>query len=80
MTNKKENPSKSNKDKVEEPSTAFKTVRIFNSFEEENEYTIRSYAALSPEERLASVTQMRLTAHPYLENELRPWGNKIYFD
>ncbi len=78
---KKNTPSiDQNEQKVEEPATAFKTFRVFNSFEEENEYTCRSYAQLTPEERLATVTQMRLTAHPYLGQKTRPWGKRIYFD
>lgn len=74
MTSDKENH------KVKEPKIAFNTIRVFDSFEEENEYTLRSYAQLTPEERLASVTRMRLTAHPYLYESLKPWGRKIYID
>jgi len=80
MSSNKENSPEERANKAEEPSEKFKTVRIFNSFEEENEYTIYSYAKLSPEERLASVTHLRLTAHPHLEKDLWPWGNNIYFD
>lgn len=83
MSEKKKNLEKNHqKDNVQEPETAYNTKRItfFDSFEEENEYTCRSYARLTPEERLAAVTTMRLTAHPHLNEESRPWGEKIYYD
>jgi hypothetical protein len=65
-----------------EPPTTYANKRItfFVSVEEENEYTLRRYASMTPEARLAAVTHMRLTAYPYLNTNLKPWGNTLYFD
>lgn len=57
-----------------------KKITVFNSIEEENEHTWRQYAAMTPEERLAAVTRMRLTTYPHLNTNLKPWGNTLYFD
>ena len=57
-----------------------KKITFFGSMEEENEYTLRQYASMTPEESLAAVTRMRLTAYPYLNTNLKPWGNTLYFD
>ena len=81
MKKKDNKPTEAN-----EPSAAYqkpsdeKTIRFFSSFEEMNEFDHRSYAALTPSEALSHVTLMRLTAHPYLNTNLNPWGNQIYFD
>lgn len=80
MSKKENTNSEAGQNKVREPKAVYKTIQIFDSFEEENEYTWRSYAQLTPEERLASVTRMRLTAHPYLNENSKPWGRKIYID
>ena len=55
-------------------------IIFFASMQEENEYTWRQYALMTPEECLALVTRMRLTAYPYLNTNLKPWGNTLYFD
>lgn len=84
MKKKKEykKPDQNRPDALSEAGADYAGSKIifFNSFEEENEFTHRSYAALSPEERLAVVTLMRLTAYPYLNTNLDPWGKTIYFD
>ena len=55
-----------NKDtgKVEEPEVAYekamdKTVRFFSSYEEENEYVAKQRAALSYEERMTYIEDLR---------------------
>jgi len=67
---------------VSEPAAVYanKKITFFKSIEEENEHTWRQYAALSPEERLAAVTKIRLAAYPRLNTILNPWGNTLYFD
>ena len=57
-----------------------KKIIFFSSFEEENEYTYKRYAEMTPQECLAAVTFMRLTTYPYLDTNLNPWGNTVYFD
>ena len=73
---------KENKNEANEPSENYgnQNILIFKSLEEENEYTHRQYAALTPEKRISIVTQMRLTAFPYLKDNLNPWGTIIFFD
>jgi len=67
---------------VNETTTTYtnKQIAFFKSFEEENEYTRRQYASMTPEECLGVVTRMRLTAFPYLDFNLKPWGDTIFFD
>ncbi|HLF34696.1 MAG TPA: hypothetical protein VI583_10675, partial [Cyclobacteriaceae bacterium] len=67
---------------VNEPAAPYanKKITFFKSMQEENEYTWRQYALMTPEECLALVTRMRLTAYPYLNTNLKPWGNTLYFD
>jgi hypothetical protein len=83
MNSKKYN-SKKKQEKVsaKEPSAEYSSKRItfFNSIEEMNEDTHRSYANLTPEQCISFVTLMRLNAYPFLNIELNPWGYKIYFD
>ncbi len=70
MTNKKENPSKSDKGKVAEPSTAFKTVRVFSSFEEAAEFEAKQSAGLSYHDRLKHVEELRKRVfHQYLQED-----------
>lgn len=45
--------------KAEEPKTAFKTVRFFDSFEEENEDTAKQRAATSYDERMKNIETLR---------------------
>ena len=49
------------KHKAEEPAAEYgkKRIMVFNSFEEENEYTQRQYAALSYEERMTNLETLR---------------------
>ena len=80
MSKKKRNvPDKTSE--AREPQPAYgKRIVFFNSFEEENEYTHRYYASLTPEESLAQVTGMRLLRNLDLNENINPWGNKIYMD
>ena len=75
-----ENDTKNNEANEPVGEYGSKKITFFKSFEEENAYTHKQYAAMSPEERLASVTLMRLTAFPYLNTNVNPWGSIIYFD
>ena len=78
---KKYKKKKEAKKKLNEPLSHYgNEIQIFSSFDEENEYTYRSYAALKPEECLKAVTIMRITAHPYLNINSWPWDDKIYFN
>jgi hypothetical protein len=45
--------------KAEEPQTAFKTIRIFDSIEEMNEYDSKYRASLSHGESLRQVEELR---------------------
>jgi len=53
MTSDKENHN------VEEPNITFKTVRVFNSFEEADEYEAKKRASMSHDERLRIVEELR---------------------
>jgi len=56
-----------------------RVVTFFSSFEQENEYTYKMYASLTPEQCLANVTRRRLMNYPYLNHNMNPWGDTIYF-
>lgn len=55
-------------------------IRFFNSIADENDFTLRQFAQMTPEERLALVTKMRLRNYPILNTNIKPWGKEIYFD
>lgn len=58
--NKKNDPvGKEELDRVQEPSTAFKSVRIFSSFEEAEKYEVKERASLSHDDRLKHVEELR---------------------
>lgn len=59
MSNNESSNSKSEPNKVHEPNTAFNTVKIFNSFEEEAEYTAKQRAAMSRDERMKNIEELR---------------------
>jgi len=61
-----------NKNQLSEPESAYgkKRIHFFKSFEEEEEATLRERMRMTPEERLALVTQM-LEQH-YEEELSRP--------
>jgi len=64
MSHKKE------QDKVNEPSTAFKTVRVFSSFEEAAEFEAKQSAGLSYHDRLKHVEELRKRVfHQYLQED-----------
>lgn len=67
MNSDENNTSESEQNKAEEPETAFKTVRVFRSFEEEEEYTAKQRAAMSHDERMKHVEGLRKRVfHQYL--------------
>ena len=74
--------SKDENSKAKEPEVSYgeKRITFYDSMEEMNEHDYKYYASLSPEESLALVTRLRVTAHPYLKDNLNPWGDIIYFD
>ncbi|HYV93584.1 MAG TPA: hypothetical protein VE978_17550 [Chitinophagales bacterium] len=59
-----------NKNQLSEPETAYnkKRIHFFKSFEEEEEFTLIARLRMTPEERLALVTQM---PEQLYEEELR---------
>lgn len=66
--------------RAKEPEVSFKTLRIFSSFEEQEEEEIRWLASLTPEEHLQNTTALikrvfsdQLKRHPEI-------GTQIYFD
>jgi|GEM_PF-911721 hypothetical protein len=59
MSKKENQDSKKKANKAEEPKTAFKTVRFFDSFEEENEDTAKQRAATSYDERMKNIETLR---------------------
>lgn len=80
MTTNKNNPHKSDPNQAEEPETAYgeKRITFFDSFEEMNEYDLRSYAKMTPEERLHTVYIMRKAYQTESTTE-KPFGKHIYF-
>ena len=64
----------------ESPSVyAGKQIRIFNSFEEEEEFTRNERSKMTPEERLASVTDMLIRLYNDELNKPVPY-NKLIVD
>jgi hypothetical protein len=59
MDNETNKNSLNNHNKAEEPETAFKTIRVFDSFEEMNEYDSKQRASLSHGECLQQVEELR---------------------
>lgn len=76
--NKKENKNEKNEQKrVEEPENAYQTVKIFDSFEEQEEAEIKWLASLSYEEHLKNGSALikrifteNLEKYPEIGNEL----------
>ena len=67
MSEKEDEYSKNAQDKAEEPETAFKSIRIFDSFEEEAEYTAKQRAGMSYDERMKNIEELRKRVfHQYL--------------
>jgi hypothetical protein len=59
MSNKKNNQSEDESNKAEEPKTAYNTVHIFDSFEEEAKHNARQRAAMSYDERMEQIEGLR---------------------
>ncbi|MDZ7772399.1 MAG: hypothetical protein U5K31_06640 [Balneolaceae bacterium] len=55
MSSEEQEEQNGKEGRAEEPQAAFKTVKIFSSFEEEAEYTAKQRAELSHGERLRHV-------------------------
>lgn len=80
MSSDKKNNSEDEQNKAKEPEIAFKTVRIFHSFEEQEKEEIKWLASLTPKEHLRNTTNLikrvfaeDLKQHPKI-------GNKIYIE
>jgi hypothetical protein len=80
MNEEKRNNSENDQNKAEEPETAFKTVRIFDSFEEQEKEELKWLASQTPEQHLQHATDLvkrmfdeDLKKHPTV-------GNHIYFE
>lgn len=59
MDNEKEKSSDKKSERAEEPTTAYKTIRIFTSHEEAAEYEAKQSAELTYDERLKYVEELR---------------------
>jgi hypothetical protein len=79
MSNKKNFGSENEQNKTEEPKTEYKSLRIFESFEEQEEEN-RWFATLTPEQRLQHATDLikRVFARQLKKNP--KIGKRIYFD
>ena len=82
MAKKKKHKIKKEQANVSEPEVTYESKRIhfFNSFEEENEFTYKERASISPLENLKNVT---LLVKRLFKKELKnnpTLGNRIYFD
>lgn len=80
MSKKENQDSKKKANKAEEPETVFKTVRIFDSFEEQEKEELKWLASQTPEQHLQHATDLiqrifdeDLKQHPTI-------GNCIYFE
>ena len=80
MANEIEKSSDNKSERAEEPTTAFKTVQFFQSFEEMEQDELEWLAVLSPEEHLhhavsliKRVFSQQLEKHPKI-------GTDIHFD
>jgi len=80
MSKKENQDSKKKANKAEEPETVFKTVRIFDSFEEQEKEELKWLASQTPEQHLQHATDLvkrmfdeDLKKHPTV-------GNHIYFE
>lgn len=77
MASEKENSSDKKSERVEEPATAYKTVHIFQSFEEMERDELEWLAALSPEEHLQYAVSLikhvffkQLEKHPNIGTQI----------
>lgn len=59
MSDKKNTETDKNQNKAEEPATAYKTIRVFNSFEEAEEFEAKQRAALSYDKRMKHIEELR---------------------
>ncbi len=59
MTKKRNNQTDADHNKVREPEVAYKTIRVFSSFEEAAEFTYKERASLSYDERLQHIEILR---------------------
>ena len=58
MSKKENQDSKKKANKAEEPETVFKTVRIFDSFEEQEKEELKWLASQTPEQHLQHATDL----------------------
>ncbi len=82
MAKKKTYNSKTKSTVANEPLVNYRADRLqfFNSFEEENEYTYKERASMTPLENFKTVTLM-LKLHFQKQLKENPTlGNRIYFD
>lgn len=59
MTKNKKNNTNPDKNKIREPKIDFNTIRVFDSFEEADEFTAKERASLSYHERLEHIEILR---------------------
>jgi hypothetical protein len=80
MSKKKTSGSENEQNKTEEPKAEYKSLRIFESFEEQEEEENRWFATLTPEQRLQHATDLikRVFARQLKKNP--KIGKRIYFD
>jgi len=80
MSDKKNAHTETDQNKIQEPLSTFKTIRVFNSFEEMEQDELKWLAGLSPEEHLQHATSLikrvfaeQLEKHPEI-------GTHIFFE
>lgn len=80
MSKKKTSGSENEQNKTEEPGTEYKRLRIFKSFDEQEEEENRWLASLTPEQRIHHATNLikRVFAGQLKKNPRI--GKRIYFD
>jgi len=59
MTKDRKNKSEPGKNKIRKPKIDFNTIRVFESFEEADEFTAKERASLSYDERLEHIEILR---------------------
>ena len=80
MTKDRKNKSERDKNKLREPKIDFNTIRVFDSFEEADEFTVKERASLSYDERLEHIETLRkqVFGQYLLEDGTRPPTSKSF--
>lgn len=71
MANKKKYKTTSENDKATEPSAAYHSLKIFNSFEEAEIFQIKCVLKQSPAERIKETVELILRAYGLTREQLK---------